>query len=171
MSRPTAIKRIAISMLVGLVMGAVISELSFYLLNDGQTRPPKTIQLEIPMGTAARVARGVEDPELPASMNFVVGDRLVVTNHDSAAHQLGPLFIPANATASMNLATEQGYNLLCSFTPSKYLQLSVLPPLTIWTRIVGVLEIGLNVGFLISVYAVFAVPFKKREPKGQEVAA
>lgn len=162
MPRSVILKRIAISMLVGLLMGAVISEVSFSLLNNGQTRPPKTILLDIPAGTAARVARGIEDPSLPASMNFVVGDRITVTNHDNATHRLGPLVVPAGSSATMTLATENGYNLLCSFQPSKYLSLSVLPPLTIWTRIAGIFEIGLNVGFLIAVYAVFAMPAAKK---------
>ena len=62
----------------------------------------------------------------------------------------------------MNLASDQGYSLLCSFEPSKYLEMTVLPPLTIVTRIIGVLETGLNVGFLISVYALIAIPAKKK---------
>jgi len=163
MRRSIIIRRIIISMLIGLVMGAIVSEVSFYLLNDGQTRPPKLVELDIPPGTAGRVARGEPNASLPASMTFVVGDTLLVQNYDTVAHQLGPLFIPAGTSASMKLASEEGYNLLCSFQPSKYLQLSVLPPLTIGTRIVGILEAGLNVGFLIAVYAVFAMPIKKKE--------
>jgi hypothetical protein len=161
MRRGIIIRRIALSMLVGLALGAIVSELSFYFLNNGQTRAPKLVEIDIPAGTAARVARGEADTSLPASMTFVVGDKLLVRNLDTATHQLGPLLIPAGTSASMNLATEQGYSLLCSFEPSKYLQLTVLPPLTIWTRIVGILEAGLNVGFLIAVYAVFAIPIKK----------
>lgn len=163
MSRGTILKRIGWSMLAGLLIGVVVSELSFYLLNDGSTRPPKLVQLDIPMGTAALVAQGNADPSLPPTMTFVQGDTLRVSNHDSVAHQLGPLFIPAGTSASMILASDNGYHLLCSFEPSKYLQLSVLPPLTVWTRIAGVLETGLNVGFLIAVYAVFALPSKKKE--------
>lgn len=161
MSRATILKRIAISMFVGLALGAGISELSFWLLDNGQTRPPRRVQLDIPAGTAARVARGEADPTLPPNMSFVVGDELVVTNHDSESHQLGPLFIPAGASASMRLAAEQGYTLLCSFEPSKYLSLTVLPPLTLGTRVVGILEVGINVGVLIAAYAVFAMPGKK----------
>ena len=163
MTRSVILKRIAWSMLAGLLIGVVVSELSFYLLNDGSTRPPKLVQLDIPAGTAQRVARGEADPTLPASMMFVVGDTLLVRNHDTAVHQLGPLFIPAGSSASMNLGNEAGYSLLCSFEPSKYLELTVQSPLTITTRIVGILEAGLNLGFLISVYAVFALPSKKKE--------
>ena len=163
MTRLEILKRIGWSMLAGLLIGVVVSELSFYLLNDGSTRAPKQVLIDISAGTAVRVARGEADPSLPASMTFVVGDTLTVTNHDSASHQLGPLFIPAGSSASMNLASENGYHLLCSFEPSKYLDLSVQSPLTLTTRIVGILEAGLNVGFLIAVYAVFAIPHKKKE--------
>lgn len=160
----TAVKRIAISMIVGLLLGVAVSELSFRLLDTGETRPPRLVQLDIPAGTAARVAQGQADPTLPTSMNFVVGDQLVVNNHDSVSHNLGPLFIPPGASASMKLGSEQGYTLSCSFEPSKYIQLTVLPPLTASTRVIGVLEAGLNVGFLIAVYAVFAMPSKKKSP-------
>ncbi len=162
MTRSMIIRRVLWSMLAGLLIGVVVSEGSFYLLNDGSTRPPKLIVLDIPPGTAAQVARGQGSQNLPTSMTFVTGDRLQVNNHDVVAHQLGPLFIPAGTSASMNLANEDGYNLLCSFEPSKYLQLTVLPPLTILTRIVGVLEVGLNAGFVIAVYALIAFPVRKK---------
>ena len=171
MNRAVIIRRVLISMFVGIVLGAVISEMSFHFLNDGQTRPPKTVELVIPKGTAMRVARGQQDASLPNSMNFVVGDTLVVRNYDVAVHQLGPLLVPPGTSATMNLGNATGYHLLCSFEPSKYLQLTVLPPLTIWTRVVGILEIGLNVGFLIAVYAVFALPGKKAAPGGQGAGA
>src|SRR5512142_1828244 len=115
MTRSIMLRRIAWSLLAGLLIGVLVSEVSYYLLNDGSTRPPKLVQLDIPAGTAARVAQGQATESLPSSMNFVVGDRLVVSNHDSVAHQLGPLFIPAGGSASMNLATENGYSMLCSF--------------------------------------------------------
>ncbi len=164
MTRSVILRRIAWSLLAGLLIGVLVSEVSYYLLNDGTTRPPKVVQLDIPAGTAVRVADGQATASLPASMMFVAGDTLVVSNHDSVAHQLGPLFIPAGGSASMNLANEDGYSMLCSFQPSKYLELTVLPPLTIATRIVGVLETGLNAGFLIAVYAIIAIPTKKKVP-------
>src|SRR5512144_2562142 len=110
MSRREVIKRIVISMLIGIALGAIVSELSFFLLDNGQTRPPKRVDIQIPAGTAALVARGETDPSLPPSMTFVVGDQLVVSNQDSVTHTLGPLVIPAGTSASMNLAAPNGYN-------------------------------------------------------------
>jgi len=95
-------------------------------------------------------------------MLFVVGDILVVNNQDSVVHQLGPLFIPPGTSASMNLNTEQSYAFACSFQPSKYLGLSVQPPLTFTTRLVGVLEAGLPIGILIALYSVLAVGPKRQ---------
>ena len=74
---------------------------------------------------------------------------------------LGPLFIPPGSSASMNLNTEQDYAFVCSFQPSKYLGLSVQSALNPITRLVGILETGLPMGFLIALYAVFAIPMKK----------
>lgn len=163
MTRSVILKRIGWSMLAGLLIGIVVSEVSFRLLNDGSTRPPKLVQLDIPAGTASRLAQGQADPNLPSSMTFVVGDVLSVSNHDMVAHQLGPLFIPAGSAASMNLVDPQGYSLLCSFVTSKYLRLNLQSPLTFGTRVLGILEAGLNVGFLIAVYSLTALPAPKKK--------
>ncbi len=161
MPRSVIFKRIALSLLAGLLLGVVISEVSFYFLNDGETRPPQVVELDIPVGTAGRVARGETDPALPASMIFVVGDTLLVKNQDSAAHQLGPLFIPPGTSATLRLDTAQDYAFACSFQPSKYIGLSVQSPLTLGTRLLGIFETGAPMGILIALYVVFAVPFKK----------
>jgi hypothetical protein len=136
MSRRVIRNRILLSMLAGLVFGVVISEMTFYFLNTGETRPPESVELVIPAGTADRVARGESDPTLPSTMVFVAGDTLVVKNLDSVVHELGPLVIPSGTSASMKLDSEQNYAFTCSFEPSKY--------------------IGLNV------YAIFALPLKKQ---------
>ena len=63
----------------------------------------------------------------------------------------------------MKLDSEQDYLETCSFQPSKYLGLNVLPPVTLTTRIVGVLEVGLNLGFIVTVYSLFAIPLNKKK--------
>lgn len=162
MAIPVIVKRLFLSMLAGLLFGVVISEMTFYFLKTGETRPPGTIELIIPAGTAERVARGETDATLPATMVFVAGDILEVKNLDSVVHQLGPLFIPSGSTASMKLDTEQDYSFVCSFEASKYIGLSVKSPLTLGTRMLGILEAGLPMGMLIALYSVFAMPVKKQ---------
>ena len=86
-------------------------------------------------------------------MTFVVGDTLVVNNQDTVDHQLGPLWIPAGTSASLNLDAEQNYILDCSFQPTKFLGIDVLQPVTVGTRITGILFAGFPLGALFAVYS------------------
>jgi hypothetical protein len=156
-----AVKRIVISMLIGLVLGALISEVSFIFLRE-TTRPPQMIELVIPLGTAERVANGETPPTIPESMTFVVGDTLLVKNDDVADHELGPLWIPAGSSASLSLDAVQSYAYACSFQPGKYFGLDVREALTLGTRLSGILYSGLPLGGLIALYALI-MPAKKEK--------
>jgi hypothetical protein len=155
------VRRVALSMLVGVVFGFVLSEVGFHFQKNVETRPPQQVELLIPAGTAERVAQGQSTPSLPAEMKFVVGDTLVVRNEDLTTHQLGPLVVPPGSSASLVLDQEQNYAFQCSFQPTKYLGLDVQEPLTITTRLTGVLFGGLPMGALLAVYSLVAWPIKK----------
>ncbi len=156
------LKRFGLSLLAGLILGALLSEASFYFLRSGETRPPQVVVLTIPPGTADRVAQGESDPTIPNNMIFVVGDTLLVNNHDSVSHNLGPLYIPAGSSASMNLNVAQEYAFACSFTPSKYIGLSVNSPLDASTRLFGILEAGIPMGLLLGLYTIIGIPWKPK---------
>jgi hypothetical protein len=153
-------KRIIISMIVGLVLGAVIAELTFLFLRQ-TARPPTTIELTIPAGTAESIARGEQPVTLPDNMIFVVGDVLLVKNEDSADHQLGPLWIPAGASGQLQMSQEESLAYECSFQTSKYLGLDVREPLTWSTRIYGILEAGLPLGILFALYSISMPAMRK----------
>jgi hypothetical protein len=159
----TMIKRIIVSMLIGLLIGVVINEISFLFLRE-TARPPKVIELVIPEGTSDKVARGETSPSIPASMTFVVGDTLMVKNEDTTSHQLGPLWIPAKASASMSLDVADSYAYSCSFEPSQYFGMDVHEALTLGTRVYGILYSGLPLGMIIAVYSVL-MPGKKKDSK------
>jgi hypothetical protein len=98
-------------------------------------------------------------------MVLVVGDTLVVQNQDSTAHQLGPLWVPAGSSASLSFDRAEKSAYSCSFVPGKYLGLDVNEPITISTRIIGILSAGVPLGFLLALYIVFAVlPAQKAKP-------
>ncbi|HEX7233864.1 MAG TPA: hypothetical protein VF243_01230, partial [Nitrosospira sp.] len=155
------VKRILFCFLVGLVLSVAITEIPFIFLRE-TARPPKEITLVIPSGTADEVARGEQPPGIPANMKFVVGDTLVVQNQDKVDHQLGPLWIPANSSAQLSLDKVESLAYACSFQPGKYLGLDVNEPLTLGTRIYGILYIALPLGILFSLYSL-AMPSKKKE--------
>ena len=155
------IKRILVSMLIGIIIGALLSEVSFIFLQE-TARSPQEIVLTIPAGTAEQVARGEQPPSIPKDMVFVVGDTLVMTNEDSVDHKLGELWIPANSTAQLSLDEEQNMAFECSFQAGNYFGLDVRQSLTWGTRVYGVLYAGLPLGILIALYS-FVVPTKKKE--------
>jgi len=155
------IKRIFVSMLIGIAIGALISEVTFIFLQE-TARPPREVVLTIPTGTAEQVARGEQPPSIPKDMIFVVGDTLVMKNEDSVDHKLGELWIPANSTAELSLNEEQNMAFECSFQAGNYFGLDVRQSLTWGTRIYGVLYGGLPLGILIALYS-FVIPAKKKE--------
>ncbi|OIN95243.1 MAG: hypothetical protein AUJ21_03485 [Anaerolineae bacterium CG1_02_58_13] len=155
-------KRILIFLVIGIVVGAAISEITFLFLRE-TGRAPKEILLTIPAGTAEQVARGEQPPALPENMIFVVGDVLTVKNEDAVDHQMGPLWIPAGASAHLALAVEENLAYECSFQSTKYIGLDVRKPVTLGTRLYGILYAGIPLGVLLALYS-FIMPARKKQP-------
>jgi hypothetical protein len=155
-------KRILSAFLLGVVIAGITSEVAYRLLKR-ENREPNRIQLIIPAGTAKLVSEGNAPPDIPKDLNLVVGDVLTVVNQDSANHQLGPLWIPAGASASMNLGTEQNYMLDCSFQPGNFQNIEVKQPVTTATRLAGILFAGFPLGALFATYSVLLPSKKKKE--------
>jgi hypothetical protein len=153
-------KRILMSIALGLLIGVLVSEVPFLFLRD-TARMPREIVLTIPAGTADQVARGKQPPSIPQSMVFVVGDRLVVKNEDSTDHKLGPLWIPAKSSAQLLLEQEENLAYECTFQPGKYFGLDVYEALTPATRIYGIFYIAIPMAILIALYS-FVMPQKKK---------
>jgi hypothetical protein len=161
MTKNFVIKRLLLSVVLGLLIGVTISEVPFLFLRE-TARAPREIVLTIPHGTSDQVARGEQPPSIPENMTFVVGDRLVVKNEDSADHKLGPLWIPANSSAQLSLDQEENLAYECSFQPGKYFGLDVREPLTPRTRLYGILYVAFPMAILIALYS-FVVSPKKKE--------
>ena len=156
-----ALRRALVAALIGLILGVLIAEVPFLFLRE-TARPPKEVVLTIPRGTSALVARGEQPPSIPANMKFVVGDILTVKNEDSVDHKMGPLWIPANASASLSLNQKESLAFECSFQTNNTIGLDVNEPLTLSTRIIGMTSTGLPMAILFGLYAL-VMPAKKRE--------
>lgn len=163
------IRRIGYSLAFGLLFGFVISEASFLLLRE-TNRPPEVVTIVIPPGTAAAVSRGVAPPSIPDEMTFVVGDTLKVENNDTTDHQLGPLWIPAGSTAQMSLDDNQNFIFACSFQPSNVFGLDVREPVTLWTKIGGVVFAGLPMGAIVALYSIIAWPIKRETEETDDIS-
>jgi len=135
-TRKIVIQRVSIAMLVGLLIGVLISEVSYLFLKE-TNRPPERVEIVIPT--------------------------LVVTNQDVTDHELGPLWIPPGTSASLNLDQAEAYAFSCSFQPTKYLGIDVREPVTLVTRLIGIIVISVPLGALFSVYSLVAWPLKEKE--------
>ncbi len=158
--RKSLLIRFLICIAVGILIAIPLSELGFFMQGSNTSRPPKTIVLDIPAGTSAKVAAGTS--VLPQDMTFVLGDTLVVNNQDSVAHTLGPLFIPPGSSASMSLNHIGNLSYVCSFQPTKYQGLNVQDSLTLATRFEGIFIAGFPLGILFALYSLILRPLKKK---------
>lgn len=160
------LKRILVSVLIGIAVSAAVSEISFFTLRE-VNRDAQVITLTIPPGTAEQVARGEQPPTIPQDMIFIVGDVLVVENEDSVAHELGPLFIPPGSSARLEFSSEESYSYSCTFQPGSRLGLDVRAPVTPYTRFTGIIFAGLPLGGLIALYSLIVRPLKPKQEKEQ----
>ncbi len=158
--------RIFGSMLAGLLISGLVSEVAFQSMGNTSSRPPQIVELIIPPGTSEKVSQG--QSVISDDMIFMVGDTLLLINQDSIAHTFGPLFVPPGSSASLNLDTPESMAFSCSFEPTQYFGLDVREGLTLGTRITGILLAGIPMGLLLSVYGVIAWPLKKQTPAPPE---
>jgi hypothetical protein len=157
------IKRFLLSALSALLFVGVINETAHLIQRSKTDRPPETVELLIPNGTAEQVAAGETPPAIPEELTFVIGDKLLVTNHDDVPHELGPLFIPAGTSASLNMDDANKYTLGCTFTPSKYLDFNVNPRTTSRSRLTAFALTGPPTAMFFFVYSLLVFPMKKTE--------
>jgi hypothetical protein len=129
---------------VGIVLAAtlamwVMAAVALWIF-AGPDRPAQTHALNIPVGTAAAVRLGGNPLELPADWTLRAGDTLVVENHDTTTHVIGPLQVRSGERQTLLLRSGLG-PLVCSVHPANVLRIDVAPTRTSWslTFVVAVL--------------------------------
>lgn len=160
--------RVLSTLILGLVLAWVMSEAAFHILSDSSDRAPQHIELVIPAGTAERVAAGEPVPSIPREIVFVVGDVLVVRNEDTTSHQLGPVWVPSGATASLAMDQANDYSYVCTFQPTRSLGLTVRSRATTLTRIQAVAMAGPPMAVLMALYSLVLWPLR---PAREQLAA
>ena len=151
--------RLVIAMVLSMVLGLAVSEVSYRMVNGSDNRPQE-YDLTIPAGTAERVEAGLAVTTLPSTMRFVEGDTILVKNEDSVSHQLGPIWVPPGATGKLALDRPQSYSVACSFQPGQQLGLEVAPRVNASDRVQAALAFGLPTGVLAWLFSLVALPVK-----------
>jgi hypothetical protein len=162
--------RMGAGLVIGLMFGWLLSEMSFWFLPDRETitRAPQRVELVIPYGTAERVKEGAVVGSILNDLVLVQGDILVVKNEDVVAHNLGPLFVPSNTSGVLEMNAANDYTYECSFRPDKYIGLEVRPRLEGGVRFQGILSVGLPSGMMLFVYTYlmnWKAPWLRKEEK------
>jgi hypothetical protein len=155
------LKRLAIVTVLSLGVIFTASEIFYLLQKESHERAPQQVELVIPLGAAEMVSRGEQVATIPEEMVFMVGDTLVVKNEDLLSHQLGPLWIPANSSASLALDTAARYVESCSFQTSQYLGLDVRQATTLGTRLQALVIAGPATIIFLFIYSVLVIPLDK----------
>ncbi len=158
--------RMSLMIVIGLIFGWVVSEVSFLASPDRTQREPRRIELLIPEGTAEKIKAGLSVPSIPTNMTFSEGDLLVVKNMDVVSHQLGPVWVPAQSSGVLQIGSESSYTYHCSFTQTQEFGLEVQPALTGWIRLQGIISVGLPTGVMLALYTL-AIPEKKKDPTSE----
>jgi hypothetical protein len=164
------LQRFAIFSLIGVLIAVVINEVSFLFLKSDAGRAPGRIELVIPPGTAEKIARGEAETTIPDDLVLVTGDVLIVKNEDSVTHTLGPLFIPAGSSASLNLDQVENLAMSCSFQPGQYMGLNVKEPVDWGTRVFALFLSGVPLGLLLALYSFLVWPLKASNSTSQSQA-
>ena len=157
-----AMLRLGITFVVSVVFAIAISEISYQLVKDKGDRLPQQIEIVIPAGTAAAIARGEPGPSLP-EMTFVQGDSIKVTNQDQIAHQLGPLWVPPGTSSVMNLDQPNQYTLECSFQPNRSLGIDVIARARPSDRVFGIFTVGAPTWILSFLFSLVGIPLPGSE--------
>jgi len=161
------VSRFFILLGVGLFFGWLVGEIGYQLTREAVRNEPEVVNLIIPAGTAKRIAAGeMVTAGLPEDYIFLQGDTLQVQNNDTVSHQLGPVWVPPGSAASLFLAASNRYSYACSFQSNQYLGLDVRARTTAWSRLQGIVFIGLPTGVLLFLYSLaFSV---RAEPDASE---
>ena len=152
-------------LVVSMLLVLVISEGFYLLIRNDSERPPETIEITIPAGTADRIAAGEPGPGIP-NMVFVVGDTLTVHNLDDASHELGPIWLPPGTSGSLALGEANDFIFNCSFQSTKFLGLTVRDA-TSWTSRLSALWYGTPpIWMFLLVYSFVLYPLQAKQDEG-----
>jgi hypothetical protein len=150
--------RVVLSGIIGLAVSLALTGLADAVPEAPADRAPKQHVVEIPEGTAQRVAAGESAPSIPAGVRFVSGDSLLVRNGDIVGHEIGPMWVPAGGTGVLTLGQSSSGFLQCSFRPEGYFGLWVEPRFTTGARAFAIFATAVPFAALFAAFSIAIRP-------------
>jgi plastocyanin len=118
---PPPRRRLATILAVGAALGAVV----LLAVALAGSLGSEEIVVEVPLGTAERMAAGEEVELLPRTLRVAVGDRLRIVNHDDAPHEVGPYAVAPGQTLEQTFTSPGTLEGLCTLHPSGAITIEV----------------------------------------------
>jgi plastocyanin len=118
---PPARRGLATILAVGAALGAVV----LLAVALAGSLGSEEIVVEVPLGTAERMAAGEEVELLPRTLRVAVGDRLRIVNHDDAPHEVGPYAVAPGQTLEQTFTSPGTLEGLCTLHPSGAITIEV----------------------------------------------
>lgn len=107
--------------LAALVAAIVVAVAGFALGGD----EPQLVLIEVPVGTAERMAAGEDLELMPADLELAVGDTLEIRNHDVTDHEVGPYLVASNQRLVQTFTRPAVIEGICTLNPSGQVTITV----------------------------------------------
>lgn len=107
---------------LGLVLVASLAALLVVVQSQGSG---EVLRVEVPAGTADRIAAGETVELLPATLEVAVGDRLEIVNDDDVVHEVGPYTVAPNQTLRQSFTSPGTLEGACSLHSSGSIRIVV----------------------------------------------
>ncbi len=85
----------------------------------------QTHTIDIPPGTAGRLAAGEDVEIIPDELDFKLRDVLVIVNRDAAKHTIGPFEVGPGQTSEHSFGEAAAFNSYCSLHPAGSIRISI----------------------------------------------
>jgi plastocyanin len=87
---------------------------------------PYTFDYTIPVGTASKIAVGIDPKVMPSELTATVGDTIRIVNEDTSSHTVGTFYVLAGTTLTYRFTKAGVFEGVCSTTPEETFLLTVL---------------------------------------------
>lgn len=113
------------TLLLYLLGGLLIAAIPVVVSRFVDQPPGQTHTIDIPHGTAERLAAGEDVEIIPDELDFTLRDVLVIENRDSVAHTIGPFEIGPGERSEHSFGEAAAFSSYCSLHPSGTISISI----------------------------------------------
>lgn len=113
------------TLLLYLIAGLLIAAIPVVVSRFVDQPDSVTHTIDIPLGTAERLAAGEDVEIVPDELDFKLRDVLIIANQDSVTHTIGPFEVGPGERLERSFGEAAAYSSYCSLHPSGSISISI----------------------------------------------